>query len=276
MKKFSFMLVFALIATLAYAQKKPLDHSVYDSWKSLNAVSVPRNGDILIYNINPGEGDTELVIENIRTGKKTIVPRATRAKLSEDGSKVVAVIKPLFEQTRQAKIKKAKKEDMPKDTLALIDVKSGKVEKFANLKSHATADKWSNYLAFELTPAKEKAEKKDAKDEKKKPAPKKEVNKLLVMNVLTNKVDTLKNVTSYKFNEDGSWLAYVVEPEKKDSLGKAGLFLYNPANGESKAVLEGAKGSKLKTPTFSEVGTMAFYANTDTTKAAKKNIDNYF
>ena len=276
MKKFSFMLVFALIATLAYAQKKPLDHSVYDSWKSLNAVSVPRNGDILIYNINPGEGDTELVIENIRTGKKTIVPRATRAKLSEDGSKVVAVIKPLFEQTRQAKIKKAKKEDMPKDTLALIDVKSGKVEKYANYKSHATADKWSTYLAFELTPAKEKADKKDAKDDKKKPAPKKEVNKLLVMNVLTNKVDTIKNVTSYKFNEDGSWLAYVVEPEKKDSLGKAGLFLYNPANGESKAVLEGAKGSKFKTPSFSEVGTLAFYANTDTTKAAKKNIDIYF
>lgn len=276
MKKFSFMLVFALIATLAYAQKKPLDHSVYDSWKTLNAVSVPRNGDILIYNINPGEGDTELVIENIRTGKKTVVPRATHAKLSEDGSKVVAVIKPLFEQTRQAKIKKAKKEDMPKDTLALIDVKSGKVEKYANYKSHATADKWSTYLAFELTPAKEKADKKDAKDDKKKPAPKKEVNKLLVVNVLTNKVDTIKNVTSYKFNEDGSWLAYVVEPEKKDSLGKAGLFLYNPANGESKAVLEGAKGSKFKTPTFSEVGTMAFYANTDTAKNAKKNIDIYF
>ena len=196
MKKFSFMLVFALIATLAYAQKKPLDHSVYDSWKSLNAVSVPRNGDILIYNINPGEGDGELVIENIRTGKKTIVPRANRAKLSEDGSKVVAVIKPLFEQTRQAKIKKAKKEDMPKDTLALIDVKSGKVEKYANYKSHATADKWSNYLAFELTSAKEKADKKDAKDAKKKPAPKKDTNKLLVMNVLTNKVDTIKNVTS--------------------------------------------------------------------------------
>ena len=157
--------MFVLMGTLAYAQKKPLDHSVYDSWKSLNAVSVPRNGDILIYNINPGEGDSELVIENIRTGKKTVVPRATNAKLSEDGSKVVAVIKPFFEQTRQAKIKKAKKEDMPKDSLALIDVKTGKVEKFANLKSHATADKWSTYLAFELTPAKEKADKKAGKPE---------------------------------------------------------------------------------------------------------------
>ena len=154
MRKISFLLMCAFITTLAYAQKKPLDHSVYDSWKSISGASVPRNGDILIYNINPGEGDTELVIEDIRTGKKTVVPRATRAKLSEDGTKVVAVIKPLFEQTRQAKIKKAKKDDMPKDSLAIIDVKTGKVEKFANLKSHGTPDKWSTYLAYELTPAK--------------------------------------------------------------------------------------------------------------------------
>jgi len=275
MRKISFLLMCAFVATLAYAQKKPLDHSVYDSWKSLNGVSVPRNGDILIYNINPGEGDTELVIENIRTGKKTVVPRATRATLNQDASKVIAVIKPLFEQTRQAKIKKAKKDDMPKDSLAIIDVKTGKVEKFANLKSHNTADKWTSYVAYQLTPAKEKPAKKGEKKDDKKDAPKKPANQLIVMNVQTAQTDTLNNVTSYKFNEDGSLLAYVVEPEKKDSLGKAGLFLYNPTNGESKEVLQGAKGSKFKTPSFSKVNTMAFYANTDTTKAGKKNTNIY-
>lgn len=279
MRKISFMLMLIGIAMSAFAQKKPLDHSVYDSWKSLNAISVPRNGDILLYNINPGEGDTELVIENIRTGKKTIVPRATRATLNQDGSKVIAVIKPLFEQTRQAKIKKAKKEDMPKDSLVIIDVKTGKVEKFANYKSHDAADKWSSYIAYQLTPAKEKpakkGEKKDDKKEDKKDTPKKPTNQLIVMNVQTAQTDTLNNVTSFKFNEDGSLLAYVVEPEKKDSLGKAGLFLYNPTNGESKEILQGAKGSKFKTPSFSKVNTMAFYANTDTTKEAKKNIDIY-
>ena len=153
MRKLFFMLMCAFVGSSAYAQKKPLDHSVYDSWKSLNAFSVPQNGDILMYNINPQEGDTELVIENIRTGKKTVVPRATNATLNQDGSKVVAVIKPLFSQTRDAKIKKTKKEDMPKDSLAIIDVKTGKVDKYANYKSHATAQKWTSFVAFELTPA---------------------------------------------------------------------------------------------------------------------------
>ncbi|MDO4755738.1 MAG: S9 family peptidase, partial [Parabacteroides sp.] len=155
MRKMSSMLMSLLVAMSAYAEKKPLDHSVYDSWKRLEAVSVPRNGDVLLYNITPQEGDADLIIENIRTGKKIAVPRATRAILNEDGTKVLAVIKPFFCQTREAKIKKTKKEDMPKDSLAIIDVKTGNVEKYANYKSHATPMKWSSLVAFELTPAKD-------------------------------------------------------------------------------------------------------------------------
>ena len=279
MKKISIVLTSLMMATLAYAEKKPLDHSVYDSWKRLDAVSVPRNGDVLMYTIAPQEGDVELVIENIRNGKKIAVPRATNAVLNEDGSKVVALIKPLFQETREAKIKKTKKEDMPKDTLAIIDVKTGEVTKYANYKSHATPMKWTSLIAFELTPAKDKDKAKDEKKDKpegeKKAAPEKPANQLLVMNVQTAKIDTIKNVKSYKFNVDGSLLAYVVEPEKKDSLGKAGIFLYNPANGESKEIMQGVKGSKFEAPTFSEVGTLAFYANTDTAKAAKNNNNIY-
>ena len=85
-----------------------------------------------MYTISPGEGDATLIIEDIRNNGKIEVPRASRAKLSQDGKKVVAVISPLFSQTRAAKIKKAKKEDMPKDTLAIIDIATGKIEKFAN------------------------------------------------------------------------------------------------------------------------------------------------
>ena len=150
------MLTLFMVTMLAYGQKPALDHSVYDSWKNLNAVSVPRNGDILMYTIAPQEGDVELVIENLRTGKKISVPRATRATLNQEGTKVIAVVKPLFSQTREAKIKKAKKDDMPKDSLAIIDLKTGNVEKIANYKSHNAAEKWSKFVAYEVTPAKER------------------------------------------------------------------------------------------------------------------------
>ena len=255
MKRLTLTLTLMLAAAMAFAQKPALDHSVYDSWKSLRGVSIPQNGDILMYTISPGEGDATLVIENIRTNAKVEVPRASKAKLSQDGKKVVAVISPLFSQTRAAKIKKAKKEDMPKDTLAIIDIASGKIEKFANYKSHNTPDKLPSYIAFELTPAKEKPapkgkpapEEKDAKKpeakEKKVPAP---VKELYVMNIATGTMDTIKNVASYKFNKEGNLLAYVVEPEKKDTTGKAALMLYTPATGESKEVLALLKSRSIR------------------------------
>ena len=173
MKRLTLTLMLLFAVASAFAQKPALDHSVYDSWNSLKSISVPKNGDILLYTITPGEGDATYVIENIKTGKKIEVPRAARVQLSEDGTKAIAVIKPLFSQTRDAKIKKAKKENMPKDTLAVIDLASGKIEKFGNYKSHNAPDKLFSYIAFEQTPAKEKPA---GKDEKKadKSAPAKE------------------------------------------------------------------------------------------------------
>ena len=283
MKRLTLALALLFAALSVSAQKPAMDHSVYDSWKTLKGISLPQNGDILMYTIAPGEGDVQLVIENIRTGKKIEVPRATRAVLSQDGKKVVAQVKPLFSQTRDAKIKKAKKDDMPKDTLAIIDVTTGEIQKFANYKSHNTPDKLHSFIAFELTPAKEKPAAKEGKKEEKpgkpegKPEPKKTPAKeLFVMNISTGAIDTIKNVSSYKFNKEGDLLAYIVEPEKKDTVTLPALMLYTTATGESKEVMSGPKGSIFKLPVFSKVNTMAFYANTDTTKAAKKDIEVYF
>ncbi len=285
MKRLAVTLALVLAAFALHAQKPALDHSVYDSWKTLRGLSVPQNGDILTYMVSPGEGDLVLVIEDLKTNKKIEVPRATRVQISKDGSKAVAVIKPLFSQTRNAKIKKVKKDEMPKDTLAIIDIKSGEVKKYANYKSHNTPDKLTSTIAFELTPEKEKpapkgkpeangekpAEKKDAK----KPGKKAPVKELYVMDINTFAIDTLKNVASYRFNKEGDILAYTVEPEKKDTVTTPALMLYTVATRQSKEVLSGPKGSKIKLPVFSETKTMAFYANTDTSKAAKKDVNVY-
>lgn len=283
MKKIKLITAFLLLSVIVFAQKKPLDHSVYDSWKSVSGIAVPQNGDILIYSINAQEGDNELKIRNLRTNFTISVPRATNARLNKDGNKVVATIKPLFEQTRNAKIKKTKKEDMPKDTLAIIDLASGKIEKFANSKSFKTSSKPSNYIAFELIPDKTKdkteAEKKsEATDSTKtaaKKAPEKEVKKLFVLNLANFAIDTIKNIDTYSFNETGSLLAYTTKPEKGDSVTITGLFLYNPITKENTQVLSGPKESKIKLPAFSKTNLMAFYANTDTSKTAKNETNIY-
>ncbi|MEG0517538.1 MAG: prolyl oligopeptidase family serine peptidase [Bacteroidales bacterium] len=275
MKKLNLLTTLLLISITLLAQKKPLDHSVYDSWKAVAGVTIPQNGNILIYSVNEQEGNRVLNIKNLRTNFTIAVPRGTDARLNKEGTKVVATIKPLFEQTRQAKIKKTKRDDMPKDTLAIIDLKTGHIEKYANCKSLKTSSKPSNYAAFELTPDKVKQPKDTSKTADKKQSAAKEVKKVFVINLTNNKIDTLLNVASYSFNETGSLLAYTTKPEKGDSTTVTGLFLFNPTTKENTAVLSGPKESKIMLPQFSKTNLMAFYANTDTTKQAKKEINIY-
>ena len=47
-----------------YGQKKPLDHSVYDSWQSVGERMISNNGKWVLYSINPQEGDNQLVIQS--------------------------------------------------------------------------------------------------------------------------------------------------------------------------------------------------------------------
>ena len=93
------------------AQKKSLDHSVYDSWQSIGEKLISNDGSIVVYTINPQEGDATLVIQNSNGAKIMEVQRGYAAKITNDGKFVVFKIKSTYQQTREAKIKKKKAED---------------------------------------------------------------------------------------------------------------------------------------------------------------------
>ena len=51
------ILVLACVATTLSAQKKPLDQSAYDGWKSIVSPKVSENGDWICYAITPQRGE---------------------------------------------------------------------------------------------------------------------------------------------------------------------------------------------------------------------------
>ena len=107
MKKI-FLPAFLLLCLSASAQKKPLTHDVYDGWKSAGERLISNDGQYVVYTVNPQEGDGELVVQHIATKAKNTVARGYGAVISEDSRYVVFKIKPMFQETRQAKIKKKK------------------------------------------------------------------------------------------------------------------------------------------------------------------------
>src|SRR5207244_314193 len=52
------------------AAKRPLAHRDYDSWKSIAPVTLSRDGKFLAYGLFPQEGDGEVIVRNLTSGKE--------------------------------------------------------------------------------------------------------------------------------------------------------------------------------------------------------------
>ena len=290
MKRFFLIISAALVSLSAWAQKPALDHSVYDGWNSIVRPVDQMDKEWVIYGIRPQEGDGLIKFYNTRTGVEYTVERGVTGRISVDETRAVFKISPKFQETRQARIDKKKPDQMPKDTLAVIDLKTGDVTKFPMLKTFKVAGDLVDHVVFTENPAPAKPEPKkdDAKkgDEKEKPAkpepkekkaPETPKDNLYVLNIKTLAVDTLKCVDNCFLKDDGLGMAYVTKPGAKDSTVERGIFLYDFATRKSTPVLTGDRKATFGSAFFNDNGDkMAFYANLDTAKGASKVTDIYY
>ncbi len=139
---------FVLVTTTVMGQKKVLDHTVYDAWQSIKEVVADPRGEFVVYNITPQEGDGVLMIRNLKTGADFKIDRATKPVFSEDGQFLIAKISPLFAETRKAKIEKKKVDEMPKDSMVIVHLKEGVIEKIPSVKSFQIAEHGNGVLAY--------------------------------------------------------------------------------------------------------------------------------
>ena len=85
------------------AQKKPLDHDVYDSWQAVSGTVLSPSGKVVSYAVNPQEGDGTLYFRV--TGKKGAarvieVPRGYQARILDNDAYALCLIKPEFQDRK--------------------------------------------------------------------------------------------------------------------------------------------------------------------------------
>jgi dienelactone hydrolase len=149
MKKY--LIFFSLFFSFnLFAQKKPLDHSVYDGWQSIGERMISNDGKWVVYSINPQEGDNDLVIQSSDAAYKKTIARGYNAKITEDSRFVIFKIRPFFKDTRDARIKKKKQDDFPKDSLAIIELGKDSVWKRSRVKSFTTPEKSFGWIAYHM------------------------------------------------------------------------------------------------------------------------------
>ena len=138
------------IVSGAFAQKKPLDHTVYDGWQSIGERMVSNDGKWVLYTVTPQEGDNDLVIQSSDGSIKKTIARGYGALITEDSRYAVFKIKPFFKDTRDARIKKKKPDEMPKDSIAIVVLGVDSVWKLARIKGYKTPEKEAGWIAYHM------------------------------------------------------------------------------------------------------------------------------
>src|ERR1017187_7023861 len=73
------LLAAAVSAPMLLAQsQRPLNHGDYDGWRSIVGQKLSADGKFLAYGLFPQEGDGEVVIRNLATGKEQREPAGQR------------------------------------------------------------------------------------------------------------------------------------------------------------------------------------------------------
>jgi len=157
------------------------------------------------------EGDNDLVIQSSDAKYKKIVPRGYNAAITEDSRFAIFKIKPFYKDTRDARIKKKKPDDMPKDSFAVIELGKDSVYKIPKAKTYKIPEKGYGWVAYHL-------EKKPEPEKPKQPAtdPGKKV-----IDSLKHTIDSLMIVMNQPVKEEGKKKKKNKDEEEMDNWESA-------------------------------------------------------
>src|SRR5271156_1051431 len=153
----SLILAAAFCALAQNGPKRPLDHRDYDGWHTLQNQVLSRDGKFLAYSLFPEDGDGELVVRNLATGKELRGPcgsappasensgeeptegplavRGTRIVFTHYSAFVVASSFPSKAETDKAKKERKRQDEMPRNGMIVVSLATLNATRVADVAS---------------------------------------------------------------------------------------------------------------------------------------------
>lgn len=272
MKPF-FTTLLLLISILAISQKKVLNHSDIQLWKTINNESIAPNGNFVVYDLEEDNSDSHLILKSADGTTVFEYERASNGQFSYNSNFLMFMVKPWKDSINDMQRRKVKKDKLPKDSLGIYNITTKELIKIPNVKSYKTPEKWTGYIAYLLEDVKEKKEDKniaiDTISEEKEKKKSKKVSKkngyhLVVHDLDTKAHDTFRYVTSYTFAKHGEKIAFTTTGNKDDEAPGVYLLDFKKA---SLTNIHNTLKTKYAKLSFSNSGKrFAFIADSDTTK----------
>lgn len=274
MKKL-FLFLFLFTAVKLDGQKPPLDHSVYDGWNAINQTLISNNGEWTAFTINPQQGDGWLYICNNITGKRDSSARGDSPVFSPGCRYLAYYINPSYQETRQAKKKKLKEDQMPKKILEIRKLSGNDTIRIPRVKSFAVPSEnsdWMAYLLEKKTGAKDDSrdspdslakDKASLKKPSKVPDPK--GTDLLIFNPVLNKKFRYSDVTEYAVARDGNSISFIQDFPDSTKVDSFRVTVFDTGKEISKVVFDG-KGTAKKISTDKSGNFTSFLYSSDTSR----------
>ena len=146
------------------------------------------------------------------------IERGTQSKFTENNVFLIAKIKPSFDETRKAKIGKKKPEEMPKDSLAILTLTNGNINRIPAVRSYQVPEFGSDVIAYLNDP------KMDIK---------KEGAQLYFRDLNTGQERVFNNITEYTIHPKGEGLMMY---QVKTKINEAKILLASIADTNLKTI----------------------------------------
>ena len=155
-KRLSFTLcILTLLCATAFAQKKQLSIQDLATWRSVEDNRISNDGNWVVYSLKGEEGDGVLELWHATDGSTWSYERGEDGRFTENNSHLVFLIKPHEDSIMAMKRRKVKKDDLPADTVGILNLQNMKLEKIAHVRSFSVPEKWSGWVFCQMEAGKE-------------------------------------------------------------------------------------------------------------------------
>jgi len=294
---------FSSIPLFAQIQKRPLNASDYDRWQSVRSEKISADGRWISYQIDRQEGDRRLEVASTTGGTQPrySFARGYMAQFTPDSKYLIMRLKAPAADTRKAKLKKKKPDEMPKDSLVALNLATGKSVRFANVKSYTFGKDGGSWLAVVQ----------ERKDDPSRPAPRATTqtqkdtllpsapvstttvatrrgpskrpkgDDLTLLNLADGSRKTFRYVSNVAISDNGQKVFYskesAIDTLKASDNAVPGVFLFNTASGQTMLVDTSSKRKIYKGLAIDKTGDqVAWMASADSAGADVKVFTLYY
>ena len=139
-------------APAAAQEKRPLDHTDFDTWNRIQNDVVSADGRWLVYRLVPGDGDAIMIVRSLNDERSLTIDRGARPEFTRDARYLIALVEPTEEAVDAAREKKRRDNAQPHDSLVVIDLSDLSVTRMADVDSFRLSEDDGSWVAYLLEP----------------------------------------------------------------------------------------------------------------------------